>query len=160
MLKFDWNILFTIINLVIFYLLMKRFLFKPIMNVMDKRKEMIDKQFKDAETVNAQAIDLKQQYEEKMTTADEESQRIISDAKKSAKAEYGKIIDKAEVDAEKLKVSAKKASDAERESMLRSAKDDIASLAIDLAEKVVGVNVVEQTNSDIYDEFLNEGSEK
>ncbi len=44
MLKFNWNFLFMLINLVIFYLLMRKFLFKPIMKVMDKRKEIIENQ--------------------------------------------------------------------------------------------------------------------
>ena len=61
MLKFDWNILFTLINLVIFYLLMKRFLFKPILKVMNKRKEMINKQFQDADDAKSQALELKKQ---------------------------------------------------------------------------------------------------
>ncbi len=160
MLKLDWNILFTLINLIIFYLLMKKFFFKPIMNTMDKRKEMLEKQFKDAEDVNTEALELKKEYEDRIKNAQEESERIINDAKESAKTEYGKIIDKAENDAEKLKATAKKASDAERETILRSAKEDIASLAMEAAEKIVGANVSDKTNSDIFDEFLNEGSEE
>ena len=69
MLRFDWNFLFMLINLIIFFLLMKRFLFKPIMKVMDKRKEMIDNQFNDAENANNQALEVKKQYEEKIRKA-------------------------------------------------------------------------------------------
>lgn len=160
MLKLDWNILFILINLVIFYLLMKKFFFKPIISTMDKRKEMLEKQFKDAEEVNTKALELKKEYEDKIQNAQEESARIISDAKESAKTEYGKILDKAENDAEKIKQTAKKASDAERETIIRSAKEDIASLAMEAAEKIVGANVSDKTNSQIFDEFLNEGSEE
>lgn len=160
MLKLDWNILFTLINLVIFYLLMKKFFFKPIIKTMDQRKEMLEKQFKDAEDVNTQALELKKEYEDKIQNAQQESERIISDAKESAKTEYGRIMDKAENDAEKIKETAKKASNAERETILRSAKEDIASLAMEAAEKIVGANVSDKTNSDIFDEFLNEGSEE
>ncbi len=78
------------------------------MKVMDKRKEMIDNQFNDAENANNQALELKKQYEEKIENINEESESIISDARESAKAEYAKIIDKAEADAEKLKAVAKK----------------------------------------------------
>ena len=160
MLKFDWNILFTIINLVIFYLLMKLFFFKPIMKTIDKRKEIIDKQFSDAQSVNTEALELKKEYEDKIQNAQEESSRIISDAKENARTEYSKIIDKAEADAEKLKQTAKKASDAERETVLRSAKEDIANLAMETAEKIIGENISNKTNSEIFDEFLNESSDK
>ena len=56
MLKFNWNFLFMLINLVIFYLLMRKFLFKPIMKVMDKRKEIIENQFSDAEEPNSLSV--------------------------------------------------------------------------------------------------------
>lgn len=49
MLKFDINILWTLINLIIFFVLMKLFLFKPIKKTLDKRKELIEGQFKAAE---------------------------------------------------------------------------------------------------------------
>ncbi len=159
MLKFDWNFLFMLINLVIFYLLMKRFLFKPIMRVMDRRREMIDKQFKDAENANEQANDLKKQYEEKIRNAGEESDRIINEAKENARAEYGKILIKAETDAQKLKDEAKKQADTERENAVRAARESIADIAMEAAEKVLGANVSDKINSDIFDEFLKESSE-
>ena len=159
MLRFDWNFLFMLINLIIFFLLMKRFLFKPIMKVMDKRKEMIDNQFNDAENANNQALEFKKQYEKKIENINEESESIISDARESAKAKYAKIIDKAEADAEKLKAVAKKQAETECENERRMAREDIANLAMEAAAKVIGANVSAETNSDIFDEFLNESSE-
>ena len=159
MLKFDWNFLFMLINLVIFYLLMKRFLFKPIMRVMDKRKEMIEKQFKDAEDVNTEANELKKLYEEKIQNINEESDRILNEAKEIAKAEYGKILDKAETDAKKLKENAKKQADEECENAVRAARESIADIAIEAAEKVLEANVSDKTNSDIFNEFLKESRE-
>ena len=48
MIKIDINLVFTIINLLVLYLMMKKFLFGPIINVMDQRKAMIDQQFAEA----------------------------------------------------------------------------------------------------------------
>ncbi len=160
MLKFNWNFLFMLINLVIFYLLMRKFLFKPIMKVMDKRKEMIENQFSDAEKANEEALKLKEEYEGKIENINTESEQLISDAKQSARAEYEKIIDRAEADAENIKAVAKKQSDEACENQLRKAKEDIANLAIETAEKVLGKSVSAETDSDIFNEFLNEGSEE
>ena len=159
MLKFDWNFLIMLFNLVVFFILMKVFLFKPVMKVMEKRKEMINKQFQEAEDANAQAEELKKQYEEKLENINDESQRIISDAKESAKAEYSKIIEKAEDDAEKLLDVAKKQAVEERENEMRIARENIADLAMEAAAKVVGASVSLKTDSDIFDEFLNESSD-
>lgn len=159
MLKFGWDFLWTIINLIIFYLLMRRFLFKPIKNTMDKRKELIEKQFKDADDVNAQAAELKKQYEKQLESADGEKQRIINEAKDSAKVEYNKIVDRAKVDADKIKNEARKAAQKELENTRRSVNEDIAALAMQAAEKVVGKSVSAQTDSEIFDEFIKESSD-
>ena len=159
MLKFDWNFLVMLLNLVVFFFLMKKFLFKPVMKVMEKRKEMINKEFQEADEAKAQAEELKKQYEDKIDTINDESQRIIGEAKESAKAEYSKIIERAENDADKLLDEAKKQAVVERENEMRAARENIAELAMEAAAKVVGANVTDKTNSDIFDEFLNESSD-
>lgn len=159
MLKFDWNMLWTVINLIIFFVLMKVFLFKPIKKTMEKRQELIQKQFKDAADTKAAADEKMADYEKRIANADDEAKKIVDDAKVSAKAEYGKIIDRATVDAARMKKDAQKQIAAEIESARRSAKEDIASLAMEAAEKVVGANVDASTNSEIFDQFLNESSE-
>lgn len=160
MLKFNWNFLFTLINLIIFFLLMRKFLFKPIMNVLDKRKEMIDNQFSDAEKAKSSANELKTEYEEKIENINAESDKIIGKAKEAARAEYDKIMDRAEIDAENLKAAAKRQADAAVENEMRAARENIAGIAIDAAVKVLGANVCAETDSSIFDEFLNEGSEE
>lgn len=160
MLKFDWNILWTFINLIIFFVLMKVFLFKPIKKTLDKRKEIIDKQFKDADEAQAQAGELKARYETELKSVDEEKKQIILDARSDAKAEYDKIIGRAQSDADKIKSDAKKAADIETEKAKRAAKEDIAALAMDTVEKVVGKSASSQIDSMLYDEFLNESSDE
>lgn len=160
MLKFDFNFLWTIINLILFFVLMKLFLFKPIKKVIDARKELINKQFQDADDANAQAEELKQQYEQKLVDADDEKKRIIVEARDSAKVEYNKILDRAQADADKLKADAEKQIALDTESAKRAAKEQIASLAMEAAEKVVGANACAKTDSEIFDEFLNESSDE
>ena len=63
MLKFDINILWTLINLIIFFVLMKLFLFKPIKKTLDKRKELIEGQFKAAEDKEKKADELQAEYQ-------------------------------------------------------------------------------------------------
>lgn len=55
MLRLDWNILFNIINLIILYLLMKRFLFKPVNAILEKRQQAADAQFAEADRQKAEA---------------------------------------------------------------------------------------------------------
>ncbi len=158
MLKFDWNILFTFVNLIVFYLLMKKFLFGRIKKVMDERKALIQKQFDDAEETAKQADERLSEYEGKIAGVQEEGEQIIAEARTSAKAEYDRIIEKAEADARELKADAQKQIEADTLSAKRAAREEIAALAMEAAEKVVGKNVSASTDSDIFDEFLEESS--
>lgn len=158
MLKFDINFLLTIFNLILFFVLMRVFLFKPIKKVMDKRKELIDSQFKQAADINAEAEQKLADYEARIADVEAEGKQIIADARDSAKVEYNKIIDRANDDAEAIKEQTRRQMAIEQENARRASKEELASLAMQAAEKVVGMNVSAKTDSDIFDEFLNEGS--
>ena len=90
MIKIDINLVFTIINLIVLYLLMKKFLFGPIIGVMEKRKAMIDEQFASAEKTTTEANQLKGQYEDALKSAKEESFSIVEQAKDEAKVQYSR----------------------------------------------------------------------
>lgn len=160
MLKFDWNFLWTIIDLIIFFVLMKVFLFKPIKKTLDARKELIDKQFKDADDAQKQAEELKEKYQSELDSVENEKKQIISDARADAKIEYNKIVDKAQGEAEKIKASAKRVAEIETEKAKKAAKEQIAALAMEAAEKVVIEKVSAESDSRLYDEFLNESSDE
>ena len=158
MLKFDFNLLWTVINLIIFYVLMRFFLIKPIRKTLQARKELIDNQFKEAEnTVNA-ANEKMADYEDKIKNVDTEAQEIISDARDKA-VEYNKILDKANDDAAKMKQEAQKQIEQDTQNARRDVKEELAKLAMETAQKVVGESVNAQTDADIYNKFLNESSE-
>lgn len=160
MLKFDFNFLWTIINLILFFVLMRVFLFKPIKKVIDARRELIDKQFSDADDAKTEAQELKAQYQSKLEDAEAEKKQIIVDAKESAKTEYDRIVDKAQIDADRIKSDAKKAADAETEKARLAVKEEIAALAMETAEKVVESKMSAELDSDLYDKFLNKGSDE
>lgn len=160
MLKFDWNILWTFINLIIFFVLMKVFLFKPIKKTLDKRKELIDKQFKDADDAQKQADELKAQYQSELEDVEQEKKHILVDARADAKKEYNKIIDRAQGDADRIKSDARAAAEFETLKARRAVKEELAALAMETAEKVIGESASPELDSDLYDKFLNESSDE
>ena len=54
MLRIDSNLIWIIVNLLIFYFLIRKFLFKPVLNIIEKRKQMVAEQFEKADTANAE----------------------------------------------------------------------------------------------------------
>ena len=121
---------------------------------------MIDQQFSNADAAQKQADELKEQYQGQLSGVEDEKKQILNDARANAKAEYNKIIDRAQADADKIKSDAKKASDFECEKARSAVNEQIAALAMETAEKVIGKNVSAETDSELYNKFLNESSDE
>ena len=145
MIKIDINLVFTIINLLVLYLLMKKFLFGPIIKVMDVRKAMIDQQFAGAKEQEDQAKALKEQYEGALKSAREESFQIMEQARKEedTQAKVSAMLAKAQEDI-----------NTERENAMRQMKDDVASLAMEAAGKIIGKNSGADQDLSLYDQFI------
>ena len=159
MISIDLNLVWTIINLVVLYLLLRHFLIGPVMNIMEQRKQMIDDGFKNAEAAQADANRLKQEYETALSGAKQESVQLIENARKNAKAEYDRIINEAGEKAGSMIESAKENVRIEREQTMKELKSQIAGLAAASAAKIIGGNADDKENRDLYDQFLKEAGE-
>ena len=154
MIKIDINLVFTIINLLVLYLLMKKFLFGPIIKVMDVRKAMIDQQFAGAKEQEDQAKALKEQYEGALKSAREESFQIMEQARKEAKARADKTVEDTQAKVSAMLAKAQEDINTERENAMRQMKDDVASLAMEAAGKIIGKNSGADQDLSLYDQFI------
>lgn len=159
MIKIDINLVFTIINLLVLYLLMKKFLFGPIIKVMDERKAMIDQQFAGAKEQEDQAKALKEQYEGALKSAKEESYQIMEQAKKEAKAQADRTVEDTQAKVAAMLAKAQEDISTERENAMRQMKDDVASLAMEAAGKIIGKNSGTEQDLSLYDQFIEEAGD-
>ena len=159
MIKIDINLVFTIINLLVLYLLMKKFLFGPIIKVMDERKAMIDQQFAGAKEQEDQAKALKEQYEGALKSAREESFQIMEQARKEAKAQADKTVEDTQAKVSAMLAKAQEDINTERENAMRQMKDDVASLAMEAAGKIIGRNSGAEQDLSLYDQFIEEAGD-
>ena len=146
LLRIDWNVLFTIINLLILYFGLRKFLIKPVTNVMEQRRQMIEGQMADAKKTTEQANELKSQYDE--------SAHIVEKARKTAQAEYESRVNAADQEAEKIIANAHKTIDLEREKTVQDLQTQIAGLAMMAAGKVLGKADAAEQNKLMYEQFL------
>lgn len=159
MLRLDWNVVATIVNLLILYWLMRKFLFKPVMGIMDKRKELIDQQFSEAQGAKEEAKKLQEQYSGLMANAKEESQNIVEKARENAKVETDNTLLEASEQAKRLLEQAREKMDMEREKMLKELESQISTLAMTAAGKIIGANASPKRDRALYDQFLSEAGE-
>ena len=133
MLSIDpWNILWTVVNLLVLYLVFKKFLFKPVMKVINAREDMIKQQFDDAKKSQEEADALKASYDEKLESAKTEADEIIVNARNRAQEEHEAALE-TEVMLEKAKADIA----TEKEKATEAAQADIARLALIAARKIV-----------------------
>ena len=151
MIKIDINLVFTIINLLVLYLLMKKFLFGPIINVMDQRKAMIDQQFAEAKERQDNAKELQEQYEGALRSAKEESYQIMEQADHTVEETTAKV--------DAMLAKAQEDIRMERENAMRQMKGDVAELAMKAAAKVIGKNSGADQDLSLYDQFIEEAGD-
>ncbi len=159
MLRIDSNMIWVFINLVIFIVVVWAILFRPVLNIIDKRKKMIDDQFADADRASSEAADLKKKYEDSLSGAKEESMQIIEDAQKRGEDQYKQIIGDAQAKATQMINEANLDVERERQKAIRDAQNEIGNLAMEAAAKIVSGANPEKTDEEIYNEFLKKTTE-
>ena len=156
MLTFNSGLLWTFVNLIVFFLILKKLLFQPVMGMIEKREQMISGQIEDAEQKNTQAGLLKEKYEAELKNANQEAAMIVKTAKERGKEEYEKILRDAGAEASKTIADASKTIETEREKAVQGIQNEIAQVAIAAASKVIQENVDQASNEKILDDFLRE----
>ena len=153
MISLDISLVWVIINLLVLYLLLKKFLFKPVCKMMDERSAKIQSDLDGAAQAKADAEKIKADYE-----ADAHSQavEITNKAKAQAGRECDLMLENARAESAKIMKEAEKSIANEKEKAMDDAKYQIADLAILAAAKVIKKNVGGDSDRETVDEFLSE----
>lgn len=159
--EISWTLPFQILNTLILFWALKRLLFKPVTEFMEKRQSSIAAAIKDAEHKNTQAEELKAQYASKINEVQNEAREIIKEATKRAEDRSNEIIKEAQTEAVKIKERAEADSLREQKKAINVLKDELATLAVMAAGKIVNKNLDQEGHTQLIQEFINEvGDEK
>jgi F-type H+-transporting ATPase subunit b len=154
MLRLDINLVFTIINLLIIYFIVRKLLFKPVKKILAQRQEEIDNQYASAKKKEQEAMELKEQYETCVSGIEKQKREAVNEARTKASEEYDRIIADAKVEADKLIESSKKVAEQEKEKSVREAKEEIADLVMEATAKVVASGQGKDADRELYNQFL------
>lgn len=160
MLRLDiFNLVITVINLIVLYLLMKKFLIGPVTEVIAKRKALIEDQLANAKRNEKEALEMKSKYEATLKTADVKADEMLQTARVNAGVEYERIVSEAESKSGRIIRDAEKTIRIEREKTLREMQSEIAGLAMTVAAKVAVSSSNDEMNKSLYDDFLREAGD-
>ena len=155
MLRIDLNLVWTIINVIILYLLLKKFLIKPVTAIMDKREQMVKQGLESARAQESQAKELKVKYEEALASAKEESLQLVEKARGNAQVEYDRILGEADEQAKKIKEAARK----DVEKAMKEMQSEVAGLALTAVSRILQEGTDPQSDGALYEQFLKKAGE-
>lgn len=151
-----WHTFMAIGNLLILFLIVKKFLFKPVNDILNKRAEEVDKIYTEAEDTRTKAKVNKDIYDEKLKNAKAETDSMIKNATERAKHQGDEIISEAAIEAENRKRKAEADILLSKKKAVDEMKDNITDMVIDLAQQVV----VKEINADVHETLINTAIEE
>ena len=151
-----WQILLSLANLLIMFLLMKKFLYKPVKKVLKQREDEINIHYSAAEQAESDALKSKTEYEEALSGAKAEADGIIKDAAEKAKRRSDTIIDEAEQKANRIIRQAEQDAVLEREKAADSIKREIVEVSSALSEKLIEREINADDHKALIDSFIEE----
>ena len=155
----SWELLFQIVNTIILFVVLKKILFKPVLNIIDARENGIKEAIATGEQAKNEGLALKAEYEQKLSLAKNEGQEIIKQATLRAEQKSDEIISTAKEEANSLKERANKDIAQERQKVMNELKNDISSIAILAASKVIEEDIDQAKHEEMINKFIEEVGE-
>ena len=149
-----WTFIAQICNLLIQVYIFKRFLFKPVSAMLEKRRAMADAEIQDAVKAKDDAQAMKAEYEQNMQEAKNKANEILSTAQKTAAVQSEEMIREASQQAATIKTKAEKDIAMEKAKAVNEIKDEIGSMAMEIAGKAIGRELREEDHTKLINEFI------
>lgn len=152
--------LFTLINTVTLFLVLKKFLFKPVMKMITDRQKEIDDLYDDAGKAKKSAQALETEYQQKISAAAQTSERMVKEAVTRGQHREEEIIRQANLEADAIREKAAADIAQEKKKAINDAKDEISEMALAIAGKVVGRALNAADHASLVDHFIDELGEQ
>lgn len=135
----NWGLLLAqLINVGILIWLLNRYLYRPVLNMLNERTRRIQESLQDAEQVKEQLARARQDYDAELGRARQEAAGILAQAQERAKSQEQEIVAQARIEAERIRNEAREQAAQERDRLLRDLKGQMAELVTLTATKVLG----------------------
>ena len=151
-----WHIVIALCNLLILFLMLKKFLYQPVKNVLKSRQAAIDSRYHEADEAKSDALRSKAEWEERMAAADEEAAGIVSSAVESANRQSNAILSDTREKADRMMDRARAEADAERRKAEDDIRDRVADVSAAIAGKLLEREISAAEHSDLIDSFISE----
>jgi F-type H+-transporting ATPase subunit b len=147
-------LLAQIINFIFLLLILRVIAFKPLLNVLQQRKERIAKGLEDARKAEERLANIEKDYQARLDQARVEGQKLVAERTQAAEQQAAAIVAKANDDAGRIKTQAQEEAELERNRILADLRSQVVALSMAAANKVIGSALDEQRQRSLIDEFF------
>ena len=137
MIDFNATIIAQVLNFLFLVFILAKFAYKPVINMMEDRKNKIASDLENAELAKVEAEKLKAEYAAQLATVRQEAQSIIDSARKTAQSVHDKIIAETKAEQEQIVASAKDAIALEKQQALGEVRAQVIKLSLVAAGKIL-----------------------
>lgn len=135
----SWEkLLAQVLLFLIVYLILKKFAFGPIMEVLEERRKRIEAGEASLKQIEKDLADAEKTKGEILSGANKDADRLVNEARESAEALAEKKRNEATNDAANIVAKAREAGELEKGQMLSELKRDFGRLVVDTTSKVTG----------------------
>ncbi|WP_050616592.1 F0F1 ATP synthase subunit B [Bacillus testis] len=154
------DIIFQLLCFIVLLALLKKFAWKPLVNMMKEREAHVASQIDEAEKTRAEASRYVEEQRELLKQSRVEAQSLIENARKQGDIQREEIVTAARTEAERIKDSAKLEIVAEKEKAVTALREQVASLSVLIASKVIEKELNEADQEKLINEYLQEAGDK
>lgn len=156
MMSINSTMLWTIINFLVLIYLLGRFLYKPLLKIIDQRRAKIQADLDQAAAEKTKAAELTEKYQTRVERAREEAQEIISAAEKRGNERREEIIAEARNEAKRIKERATEEIKQAKRQALGQLRDEVSKISLLIAQKFLEESVDKKHHQNLVEEFINQ----
>lgn len=154
LLTINWNLIFSIITVLVLILILKRFFFEKVKRFMDERKAQVEEQFQKADEAENQARKKLDKYNEILAGAEKEKRTIIAGAMENAKIQADSVLDEARKEAADIREKSRIQIEREKAAARKEIHNEASELAVQVAEKILENKLDADAQASVIDEII------
>jgi F-type H+-transporting ATPase subunit b len=154
------DIIFQLIMFLILLALLKKFAWKPLMGIMKQREDHIASEINSAEASRLEAKKLLEEQRAVLNQSRQEAHTLIEAAKKQGDVQREEIITVARSEADRIKDAAKREIEQEKEKAVAAIREQVASLSVLIASKVIEKELTAQDQEKLISEYIQEAGDE
>ena len=159
LLTINWNLLFSLITVVVLVLILKKFFFEKVHQFMEARQQQVVNTLQEAQTTREEAQQKLEEYEAHKAFAESEKREIIKKAMQEAQAQAGAVLETASKEAGQVREQTRR--EIERDKMIakKELQREIGDMAVLAAGKIIGEELNPKRQAEVVEKIIEEAED-